>query len=544
MAQKMDHDVVVIGSGASGGMAAWNLTRQGVRVLLLDAGTKFNRADFWTHVHPWEERERRAQGRRPPQFVLNTKEQPYTWADGRYFELVRVWGIGGKTNIWGRVSLRYSDLNFTEPERDGWEIAWPIRYSNIASYYDKVDQLIGVCGGDDGQPWLPGSRYHMPPPHPRCGEVLLRKAATRLGIKVVAGRRAVLTKDHRGFPACHYCGACGKGCDTASFFNSADHLIPFAEKAGRLDIIPNAVATRILVNDKGLASGVQYFERESGAERTVPARVVVLAASCVDSTRILLNSKSSYYANGIGNGSGVIGKYFCEQVRFHVRAFAPELLGEPASNDDGISGEHIYIPRFDRPGGKNNYLRGFGIQLWGIGCQSNASWAKELPGFGLDFKKSVKRRYPALIQLHPYGEVLPRATNRITLDPAVKDRYGVPVVRIEYAIGDNERKMIADMYDTVEAILREMKAEALAYKRGEIDHFGSAIHEHGTCRMGKDPKTSALNQFCQSHEVKNLFVVDGSAFPTATEKNPTLTILALSWRATDYLAEELRKGNV
>lgn len=544
MPQKSDHDVVVIGSGASGGMAAWNLTRQGVRVLLLDAGTRFNRGDFWSHVPPWQEREWRARGTRPPRFLLDTKEQPYTWAEGRYFELIRVWGIGGKTNIWGRVSLRYSDLNFTEPERDGWEIAWPIRYRDIAPYYDKVDQSIGVCGGDDDQPWLPGSRYHMPPPRPRCGEVLLQKAAVRLGIKVVAGRRAVMTKDHRGFPACHYCGACGKGCDTASFFNSADHLIPFAEKTGRLRIIPNAVVARILVNDKGLASGVQYFEREGGAERTVPARVVVLGASCVDSTRILLNSRSSYYPNGIGNGSGVIGKYFCEQVRFHLRAFAPQLLGRPASNDDGITGEHIYLPRFDSPGRKKDYLRGFGMQFWGSGCQANASFAKDLPGFGLDFKESVQRHYPALLQLHPYGEVLPRATNRIIVDGTPKDRYGVPAPRIEYDIADNERKMIQDMYDTAEAILHEMKAEVLPYQRGDIDHFGSAIHEHGTCRMGKDPKTSAINQFCQSHEVNNLFVVDGSAFPTATEKNPTLTILALCWRATDYLAEQLRQGNV
>lgn len=245
-----DYDVVVIGSGASGGMAAWNLTRQGVRVLLLDAGGKFHRADFWTHVSPWQERERRAQGRRPPPFNLDLKEQPYTWAEGRYFELVRVWGLGGKTNIWGRVSLRYSDLNFTEPERDGWEIAWPLRYRDIAPYYDKVDQLVGVCGGDDNTPYLPGSRYHLPPPRPRCAEALLRKAAGRVGIQAVAGRRAVMTRDHRGFPACHYCGACGKGCDTASFFNSADHLLPFAEKTGRLEIIPNAVVARILTNDR------------------------------------------------------------------------------------------------------------------------------------------------------------------------------------------------------------------------------------------------------------------------------------------------------
>ena len=539
-----DHDVVVIGSGASGGMAAWNLTRKGAKVLLLDAGSKFHRGDFWTHVSPWEARERRRQGKKPPPFLLTLDEQPYEWVGDRFFDLWRVWGIGGKTNIWGRVSLRYSDLNFTEPERDGWEIAWPLRYNDIAPYYDNVDRLIGVCGGDDDEPWLPGSQHHMPPPKPRCGEVLMRRAAARRGLKVVAGRRAVMTRDHRGFSACHYCGACGRGCDTASFFNAADHLLPFAERTGNLTVIENAVVARILVDSEGLANGVQYFERHSGKERTVPAKRVVLGASCVDSTRILLNSRSRQHPNGIGNGSDVIGRYLSEQVRFHIRAFAPELIGGTARNDDGISGAHVYLPRFDKPGAKKDYLRGYGVQFWGTGCGSTAGFAKDVPGFGRDFKKSVKERYPAFIQMHPYGEVLPRATNRITVNGTQEDRYGVPVARIDYDIGDNERKMVQAMYDTAEEILHEMKAEALPYRRGEIDKFGSAIHEHGTCRMGNDPKRSALDKYCRMHEVKNLYVVDGSAFPTATEKNPTLTILALSWRATDYLSEQMRKNEL
>ena len=544
MAQAFDPDVVIIGSGAAGGITAWNLTRKGVKVLLLEAGGRFFRGDFWTHVSPWEARERYRRGERPPQFVLDRKDQPYEWAEGRFFDWWRVWGVGGKTNIWGRVSLRYSDLNFDEPAKDGWEIDWPFRYQDIAPYYDNVDKLIGVCGDDSNEPWLPGSEFHMPPPRPRCGELLIQKAAARHGIPVVSGRRAVITRDHRGFPACHYCGACGRGCDTASFFNSADHLIPFAEKTGNLKIIENAVAGRVVVNDEGLASGVQYFDRETGAERTVPAKRVVVAASCLDSTRILLNSKSRQYPNGIGNGSGVIGKYLCDQVRFHVRAFAAELIGRPATNDDGISGEHIYIPRFDRPGRKKDYLRGFGVQLWNTGCHTDLSYAKELQGFGLDFKKSVKQRYPAMLQFHPYAEVLPRATNFVTVEGTPHDRYGLPILRIDYNLGDNERKIVAHAYDTVEEILHEMKAEALPYKRGDIDFFGAAIHEHGTCRMGRDPKRSALNGHCQMHEVKNVFVVDGSAFPTATEKNPTLTILAVAWRASDYIAEEMKRGNV
>ena len=199
MADDFEHDVVIIGSGASGGMAAWNLARKGVKVLVLEAGSKFNRGDFWTHMPPWKERERRREGKRSPQFRLPESEQPYETADGQTFDLWRVWGVGGKTNIWGRVSLRYSDLNFNEPARDGWEIPWPISYKEIAPYYDKVDQLIGVNGGDDDTPWLPGSKFHMPPPNVRCGEALLRRAARRRGINDVAGRPAVMTRDHRGF---------------------------------------------------------------------------------------------------------------------------------------------------------------------------------------------------------------------------------------------------------------------------------------------------------------------------------------------------------
>ncbi len=539
------HEVIVVGSGAAGGMAAWNLTRQGVNVLLLDAGEKFNRAKYWSHMRPWEWRQREARGQHPPEFYLSTREQPYETPPGKPFELTRVWGRGGKTNVWGRVSLRYSDLNLTEPARDGWEIPWPIRYADIAPYYDRVEQLIGVNGGDDDEPWLPGSRFHQPPPNPRCGEYLLRRAAHSAGIKIVAGRRAVVTRALNGHPPCHYCGACGRGCDIAAFFNSSDYLLEPAFGTGRLTIADNAVAGRILVDEDGLASGVQYFDRRTAEEHKVYAKRVVVAASCIDSTRLLLNSKSPRYPNGIGNGSDVIGRYLSEQIRFHMYGFLPELMGAPTQNDDGISGEHIYMPRFDLPGGvKKDYLRGFGMQFWGIGAQGGAGFGKQLPGFGVDLKQAIKRRYPALVALHPYGEVLPRRENRVMVEGTPRDRYGLPLVRIDYAIGENERKMADQMYSTCEEILHAAKAEVAPYTRGSLDVNGGAIHEHGTCRMGDDPKRSALNGFCQSHEVKNLFVVDGSAFSTATEKNPTLTILALCWRATDYMAGEMKASRI
>lgn len=542
------YPVIVIGSGASGGMAAWNLTRQGVNVLLLDAGDKFaDRSQFWTHVTPWEARERRARGEVPPQYYLSTQEQPYVTPPDRPFDLTRVWGHGGKTNVWGRVSLRLGDLDFKGPARDGWEIPWPISYADIAPYYDQVEQLIGVCGGDDDSDALPGSRYLQPAPGPRCGERLLQRAGRSLGLPIVAGRRANMTRPTRGFPACHYCGNCGSGCDTASFFNSADHLLPFALETGRLEIRSNAVVARILTDAEGQASGVQYFERQSGAERQVRGNVIVLGASAVDSTRILLNSKSSMYPNGVGNTSDVIGRYLCEQIRFHMRGYFPALEGTATQNDRGIGGEHVYLRRFNHEAGRRrDYLRGFGAQFWNTGAPSGGAHAlsNRIPGFGADLKQAIKRRHPAWFEIHPYGEVLPYAHNRITVGDAGDDRYGVPLIRIDYRIGENERRMTEHMCDTAEELVKAAGGVIVDYQRGQLDRMGSAIHEHGTCRMGDDPKRSALNGFNQMHEVKNLFVVDGSAFPTATEKNPTLTILALSWRATDYLVAQMKRGDL
>jgi choline dehydrogenase-like flavoprotein len=274
---------------------------------------------------------------------------------------------------------------------------------------------------------------------------------------------------------------------------------------------------------------------------------VVVGASCVDSTRLLLNSRSDKYPNGLGNGSDVVGRYLCEQIRINVTAWLPPLYGTAARNDRGIGGEHIYLPRFNhRDPHRRDYLRGFGMQFWNTGCSSTGpapgTWS--LPGFGASLKREVKRRYPAWAELHPFGEVLPYAHNRVTVDEGQKDRYGVPLARIDYHTGENERKMFDHMRDTVEAMVHAAGGELVDYDREQTGAPGSAIHEHGTCRMGADPKRSALNAWNQMHEVKNVWVVDGSAFTTASEKNPTLTILALAWRATDYLAEEIRKGNV
>ena len=265
----------------------------------------------------------------------------------------------------------------------------------------------------------------------------------------------------------------------------------------------------------------------------------------MDSTRILLNSKSRTYPTGLGNSSDMLGRNFSEQIMAHVSGFLPELFGQKYTNDDGLGGEHIYIPRFNHRQNGLDYLRGFGIQMWNTGCQQTGMAAADhIPGFGASFKMEVKKRYPALVSLHPFGEVLSRPENRVTVDENRTDRYGVPLMKISVSYGDNERKMLNHMYDTCEEILHAAHAEVPSIPRGQYDPPGSAIHEHSTCRMGIDPKLSVLNGFNQMHDVDNVFVVDGSSFTSASEKNPTLTILALAWRATDYLAEELRAGNL
>jgi choline dehydrogenase-like flavoprotein len=539
------HDVVVVGSGASGGMAAYNLTSRGVKVLLLDAGSRFDRGGFSTHVKPWEADARAQSGEDRAGFFLDSEEQPYLTPADRPFSLMRVWGWGGKTNVWGRVSLRMADLDFTAAERDGHGQPWPIRYADIAPYYDRVEELIGVCGGTDDSEVLPGSRHYMPPPPPRCGELIVKQAAEGLGIPVVPIRRANLTRRHRGFPPCHYCGNCGAGCRTASFFNSTDHLLDFALRTGKLDIRSNAVVARVLVDEQGRASGVQYFDRTTGAEHRVRARVVVLGASCMDTTRILLNSKSARHPQGLGNSSDMLGRNFCEQIRVNLYGFLPQLMGRGYTNEDGLGGAHVYIPRFNHRLSGLDYVRGFGIQLYGSGClQTGGQVARATPGFGADFKAQVKHRYPALMALHGFGEILPRPDNRVTVDEGRTDRYGVPLMRIDVTFGDNDKKMARHMADCCADILEAAGAELVPFDRNAHDIPGSTIHEHGTVRMGADPEHSLLDRFNRMHEVPNVYVVDGSAFPSASEKNPTLTILALAWRATDHLAEQMRRGDV
>ena len=305
-----------------------------------------------------------------------------------------------------------------------------------------------------------------------------------------------------------------------AFFNSSDYLIEPALKTGRLNIINNAVAARVLVDERGLANGVQYFDRQTKEEHRIFGRRVVVAASCVDSTSILLNSSSPRFPNGLGNSSDVVGRYLSEQIRVTMHGFAPELKGGKVYNDDGIGGAHICSAAL-QPSRWPEARTPSGLWLPGLvhGTQTDLSYAKSIPGFGLNFKKAVKERYPAVLALHPFGEAIPKAENRITVKGSPLDRYGVPVSRIAYSVGENERRMSQEMYDTTLEILHSAEAEIIPFDRNRLEPNGSAIHEHGTCRMGEDPKRSALNGFCQMHDVKNVFVVDGSPSPQLRKRS-------------------------
>ena len=470
------YPVIVIGSGASGGMAAWNLTRQGIDVLLLDAGDKFDRAKFWTHVRPWQAQERTARGERPESFFLDTKEQPYVTPAGRPFALTRVWGHGGKTNVWGRVSLRYSQMDLKASERDGWEIPWPISYADISPYYDQVEQLIGVCGGTDDSDALPGSKFLQPPPgpavrrasaaagddqarHPRGGRPprehdpsdprlsclpLLRqlRRGLRHGILLLLGRSSAAVRDEDR-----------QARDSLERRRRA-HSHRRHGPRDRRAVLRSAHRRR--------AAGARQGRRPRRQLRRLDAHPPQLEGASATPT-------------GSAMASDVIGRYLCEQIRLNVTGYLPALVGTPTQNDRGIGGEHIYMPRFNhRPGRGRDYLRGFGAQFWNTGASIYGAHAgsERVPGFGAALKTEIKRRHPAWFEIHPFGEVLPYAHNRITVDPSRVDRYGVPLPSIDYRIGENERKMTEHMADTVEEIVKASGGVLVNYKRAAARRHG------------------------------------------------------------------------
>jgi choline dehydrogenase-like flavoprotein len=559
------------------------LTSRGLKVLLLEAGKKLDinaelKSMQWPYDHP--RRGEMPPGshalvlneytiRQPPyaqgsrarhvhsytqswsgsdyskNIVVDEKDHPYT---GTRYAWVRARCLGGKTNIWGRLALRLSDYDFKAKSHDGYGEDWPIAYADLAPYYDRVDDYLGICGHPEGLAHLPDSRFQRSS-RLNAPEVRLRESMRRSG-RVLTPYRAGVTTDglkHNKYRSrCFGRGACNRragGCDIHAAFDSPTGLIYPAMDTGRLTLRTGSIARELTVDAaSGKARGVAFLDSASGASLEARGRVVILAASTLESTRLMLLSRSSLHPNGIGNSSGHVGHNFCEHVMGPgVGGFVKELVGKPRTLDDGRPGG-FYIPRFRNLKDRHpDFIRGYGFE-GGSGTDMFPDSAAA-PGFGAEYKRRVREFAGATIGMGGFGEVLPRYESAVDLDPEVKDSWGIPVLRFSFKFGDNERKMCADMAEAAREMFEEAGIEVLDVRR-EIRTEGWSIHELGTARMGSDPKTSVLNPFQQSHDVKNLFVVDGSSHVSASCQNPTWTIMALCWRSCDYLAEELRKGNL
>ncbi len=564
------YDVAVIGSGAGGGMAAKILSEGGLRVVLLEAGGPLNpEKDFLEHVWPYELEHRglllpkgRA-GFAAPNNFSEIEGEPYTVAPGSEFVWFRARIVGGRTNHWGRISLRFAPLDFKPYSTDGYGVDWPIGYEDVAPYYDKVESLIGVFGTKEGIPSAPDGIF-MPPPKPRCIDHLIKRACDKLKILCVPSRLAIITRAHHGRAACHYCHQCGRGCVGASAFSSSQVLVFPALRSKRLTLITNAMARELITNDEGKVTAVSYVDTNTRSEQQVRCRTVVLAASACESARLLLNSRSRRFPNGLANGSGVVGRYLTDTVGVSVNGILPQMSGLPSHNHDGVGGMHMYCPWWlyekDR---KPDFPRGYHIEFGGgphmpsVGVFRGA--ASQLEGYGVELKRALRGAYGTGVNFSGRGEMIPNEHSYCEIDPNVVDRFGIPVLRFHWQWGAPELKMARHMRQTFEEIITTMggrvamarrsgpgrRGEGHEFVRGvEINTPGSIIHEVGCIRMGDDPKTSVLNRYCQAHEVKNLFVADGGSLPSNPDKNPTLTILALAWRASDYILDQAKEGSL
>jgi choline dehydrogenase-like flavoprotein len=557
-AGKPDYDVIVVGSGASGGWACKRLSEAGVKVALLEAGKPQSDSNFTEHKPDFEFKYRdRAhevlRKTRPIQsrfacsehnyeWFANDLDEPYTTPkDQPFLWLGRLRVTGGRTNVWGRVSLRFSDLDFKAASLDGYGEDWPLSYQDIAPYYDIVEKYVGVTGMAEGLDHLPDGQFQPPMPL-TCQETLLRnRAKEKLGRVVTLARSANLTKPQNGRGPCHYCGPCEYGCVTHSYFNSAFTTVPDALKTGNCTLISNAMVHKVLMDDDAnRATGVLYVDRNTKQPHELRARAVILCAQTQESTRILLNSSTRDYPKGLANSSGVLGHYLTAHVRSGGASGLFPSFGQKPTMGGPVKPVGIYVPRFRNLKGQppaKNFLRGYGYE-----GDSSLSFNWGAPGFGDAYKKAVQEPR-AEFELTGFGEVLPRWENFVEIDSDVKDAFGIPVLRIHMADGDNERAMIQDMGDSAGEMLQAAGAKNVrTYANPSAPRW--ALHEAGTARMGSDPKKSVLNQFQQTHDVKNLFVTDASGFASNPCQNPTLTIMTLCVRSCDYLMGEMKKGEI
>lgn len=561
------YDVVIVGSGAGGGMATKILSEAGFDVAVLEAGPFFDPAEdeYRNQLRwPWESPRRGASSNRrsfgdfdAAYGGWNIEGEPYTTEPGTRFAWFRSRMLGGRTNHWGRISLRFGPLDFKRKSHDGLGDNWPIGYEDVKPYYDKVDKLIGVFGSKENIPNEPDG-FFLPPPKPRLHELYYVKGARKAGIPVIPSRLSILTKrinDQRG--SCFYCGQCNRACMAYADFSAGTCLIfPAQRGGGKVQLFTDAMVREVTTDKNGKATGVNYINKADRKEYHLKAKVVVMAASACSTARILLNSKSSVHQQGLGNSSGLVGRYLHDSTGASRSAFIPQLVDRKIYNEDGTGGMHVYTPWWlnDK---KLDFPRGYHIEVWGgMGMPSygfgfnpndlNKVTGGAIGGYGDSLRDDVKRYYGAVLGVSGRGESVPQRENRCEIDNDVVDEWGIPVLKFNYKWTEHEVKQAKHMQDTFEEVLGAAGGVLLGDKPGADRDYGltapgEIIHEVGTTRMGDDKRESVTNKYNQLHDCENVFVMDAGPFVSQADKNPTWTILALAWRASDYLVEQVKQ---
>ncbi|MBT8401653.1 MAG: GMC family oxidoreductase [Rhodothermia bacterium] len=557
-----EYDAIVVGSGISGGFAAKELCEKGLKTIVLERGRDVvHGEDYITEHKPkWEfefrgrgdrkllEEEYPVQSRSSPVNESNlhwfVKDTEHPYIEVNPFTWVRGYHVGGRSIMWGRHCYRLSDLDLEANLREGVAVDWPIRYGDLQPWYDYVDDWVGINGEALGLAHLPDSQF-LPPFPLNSGEQVLREAVRKSFPEryVTIGRTAILTQPHRGRAACHYCGPCSRGCSAGAYFSSQSSTLPAARATGNMTLRPNSVVHSIIYDpESGRAAGVRVVDAVTMEQLEFRAKVIFLCASTLGSTQILLNSTSTAFPDGLANSSGTLGHYLMDH-HFEVGA-SGDLPGLEDVYYRGNRPTGIYIPRFrnlgDRATRRSDFLRGYGYQ----GDARREGWGRPTTGFGVALKEQLRDPGQWRVSINAFGEMLPREDNVVELDSERTDKWGIPLLRIDCTFGENEMAMRKDMMQSAVDMLEVAGCSNIAtFDRNDIAP-GLGIHEMGTARMGRDPKTSVLNEWNQAHDVPNLFVTDGSCMTSAGCQNPSYTYMALTARAADYAVRELKRLNI